>query len=72
VFPDHIRATALAVAASAQWQAHLAIISTFPALAGIGLTFACGLDAAFALLSFAFVLYAVRGTIGVELGDMHA
>jgi hypothetical protein len=71
VFPDHIRATALAVTASAQWQA-FAITSTFPALAGIGLTFACGLDAAFALLSFAFVLYAVRGTIGVELADMHA
>ncbi|MFA6229987.1 MAG: sugar porter family MFS transporter [Rhodanobacter sp.] len=72
MFPNRIRATALAVAASAQWLANFAITSTFPALAEIGLTFAYGLYATFALLSFVFVLYAVRETKGVELEDMHA
>ncbi|MDE1893824.1 MAG: sugar porter family MFS transporter [Pseudomonadota bacterium] len=72
MFPNRIRATALAVAASAQWLANFAITSTFPALAQVGLTFAYGLYAAFALLSFGFVLYAVRETKGVELEDMHA
>ncbi len=71
MFPNRIRATALAVAASAQWLANFAITSTFPALAQIGLTFAYGLYAAFALLSLIFVLYAVRETKGVELEDMH-
>ncbi|MEO6799517.1 MAG: sugar porter family MFS transporter [Rhodanobacter sp.] len=72
MFPNRIRATALAVAASAQWLANFAITSTFPALAQIGLTFAYGLYAAFALLSLFFVLYAVRETKGVELEDMRA
>src|SRR6185437_10115134 len=35
MFPNRIRATALAVAASAQWLANFAITSTFPALAEI-------------------------------------
>jgi SP family sugar:H+ symporter-like MFS transporter len=72
MFPNRIRATALAVAASAQWLANFAITSSFPALAQIGLTFAYGLYAAFALLSLIFVLYAVRETKGMELEDMHA
>ena len=72
MFPNRIRATALAVAASAQWLANFAITSTFPALAEIGLTFAYGLYAGFALLSLIFVLYAVRETKGVELEDMQA
>ena len=45
MFPNRIRATALAVAASAQWLANFAITSTFPALAEFGLTFAYGLYA---------------------------
>jgi sugar porter (SP) family MFS transporter len=72
MFPNRIRALALAVAASAQWLANFAITSTFPALAEIGLTFAYGLYAGFALLSLFFVLYAVRETKGVELEDMQA
>jgi sugar porter (SP) family MFS transporter len=72
MFPNRIRATALAVAASAQWLANFAITSTFPALAEIGLTFAYGLYAGFALLSLLFVLYAVRETKGIELEDMQA
>lgn len=72
MFPNRIRATALAVAAAAQWLANFAITSTFPALAELGLTFAYGLYAGFALVSLLFVLYAVRETKGIELEDMRA
>ncbi|WP_426687960.1 sugar porter family MFS transporter [Rhodanobacter ginsengiterrae] len=72
MFPNHIRATALAVAAAAQWLANFAITSTFPALAELGLTFAYGLYAGFAVLSLLFVLSGVRETKGVELEDMQA
>lgn len=70
MFPNRIRAIALAVAASAQWLANFAITSSFPALAEIGLTFAYGLYAGFALLSLLFVVKAVRETKGMELEDM--
>lgn len=70
MFPNRIRAIALAVAAAAQWLANFAITATFPKLAEIGLSFAYGLYAAFALLSFAFVLAAVRETKGMELEQM--
>jgi MFS transporter, SP family, sugar:H+ symporter len=72
MFPNRIRATALAVAAAAQWLANFAISYSFPPLAQIGLTFAYGLYAGFAVLSLLFVLYAVRETKGIELEDMHA
>ena len=72
MFPNRIRATALAVAAAAQWLANFATTSTFPALAELGLTFAYGLYAGFALVSLLFVLYAVRETKGIELEDMRA
>jgi MFS family permease len=70
MFPNRIRAIALAVAAAAQWLANFAITSTFPALAEAGLAFAYGLYAAFALISLIFVLKAVRETKGIELEDM--
>jgi sugar porter (SP) family MFS transporter len=72
MFPNRIRAIALAVAAAAQWLANFAITATFPRLAEIGLPFAYGLYAAFALLSFAFVWKWVRETRGIELEDMRA
>jgi sugar porter (SP) family MFS transporter len=72
MFPNRIRAIALAVAASAQWLANFVITSSFPALAELGLSFAYGLYAAFALISLFFVIYAVRETKGIELEDMHA
>ncbi|HWU75793.1 MAG TPA: sugar porter family MFS transporter [Rhodanobacter sp.] len=72
MFPNRIRATALAVAAAAQWLANFAISYSFPSLAEIGLTFAYGLYAGFALLSLLFVMYAVRETKGIELEDMQA
>lgn len=70
MFPNRIRAIALAVAAAAQWLANFAITATFPMLAEIGLDFAYGLYAAFALLSLVFVLAAVRETKGMELEAM--
>jgi MFS transporter, SP family, sugar:H+ symporter len=72
MFPNRIRATALAVAAAAQWLANFAITSTFPALAELGLSFAYGLYAAFALASLLFVWFGVRETKGIELEDMRA
>lgn len=70
MFPNRIRAIAMAVAASAQWLANFAITSTFPSLAEIGLSFAYALYAGFAALSLVFVLMAARETNGVELEDM--
>ena len=72
MFPNNIRAIALAVAAAAQWLANFAITSTFPSLAQIGLSFAYGLYALFAFLSLLFVMRAVRETRGIELEDMRA
>ncbi|WP_445145571.1 sugar porter family MFS transporter [Dyella sp. Tek66A03] len=72
MFPNRIRAIALAVAASAQWLANFAITSSFPKLAEIGLSFAYGLYALFALVSLVFVVTSVRETKGIELEDMQS
>ncbi|BDZ42334.1 MFS transporter [Paraoerskovia sediminicola] len=71
MFPNRIRATALAVAAAAQWVANWAITMTFPVFADIGLTFAYGFYTAMALLSLIFVFFRVPETKGMELEDMH-
>ncbi|SEE96121.1 sugar porter family MFS transporter [Ruania alba] len=70
MFPNSIRAWALSVAAAAQWIANFFISTTFPAFAEIGLPFAYGFYAFFALLSFFFVLTKVPETKGRELEDM--
>lgn len=70
MFPNRIRAIALAVAAAAQWIANFIITSSFPALAEVGLSFAYGLYAAFALISLIFVVKTVRETKGMELEQM--
>jgi sugar porter (SP) family MFS transporter len=70
MFPNRIRAVALAVAAAAQWVANFVITSTFPALSEAGLSFAYGLYALFALISLVFVAKAVRETKGMELEEM--
>lgn len=70
MFPNSIRAGALAVAAAAQWMANFFISTTFPAFAEIGLTFAYGFYAFFAALSFFFVYYQVPETKGRELETM--
>nr|WP_228374303.1 sugar porter family MFS transporter [Demequina phytophila] len=70
MFPNHMRATALAVAAAAQWGANFLITVTFPGLAELSLVVAYGFYAAMALLSFFFVIARVPETRGVELEDM--
>jgi MFS transporter, SP family, sugar:H+ symporter len=72
IFANWLRAAALAVAAAAQWVANFVITVTFPVLADLGLTFAYGLYALFALISFVFVYRAVSETKGMELEDMVA
>jgi len=70
MFPNRIRASALAVAAAAQWIANFFISTTFPVFSEIGLSFAYGFYTFFALLSFFFVLWRVPETKGMELEDM--
>ncbi|MPZ29112.1 MAG: sugar porter family MFS transporter [Micromonosporaceae bacterium] len=70
MFNNRIRATALAVAAAAQWAANWLISTTFLELAEIGLSFAYGLYTGFALLALLFVLRAVPETTGRELEEM--
>ncbi|MCD2196589.1 sugar porter family MFS transporter [Actinomycetospora endophytica] len=72
MFPNYLRAAALAVAAAAQWIANFLITVTFQALASVGLTLAYGLYTFFALLSLIFVLRAVKETKGKELEEMVA
>ena len=70
MFNNKIRATALAVAAAAQWLANWLISTTFPRLADVSLVLAYGLYASFALLAFIFVVTSVRETKGRELEEM--
>ncbi|CAB4913845.1 unannotated protein [freshwater metagenome] len=70
MFNNRIRATALAVAAAAQWIANFAITTTFPSLSSVSLSLAYGLYTAFAFLSIIFVWKAVTETKGRELEDM--
>ena len=70
MFPNKIRATAVSVAAAANWVANFVVSTTFPSLSEIGLTLAYGLYATFALLSFFFVLWKVPETKGRELESM--
>ncbi|WP_344001903.1 sugar porter family MFS transporter [Microbacterium paludicola] len=71
MFPNRVRASALAVAAAAQWIANFIVSTTFPVLSGVGLSFAYGLYALCAAGSLVFVWRKVRETKGVELEDMH-
>ncbi len=70
MFNNTIRATALGVAAAAQWLANFAISTSFPVFADIGLGFAYGFYTVFALLSWFFVMKFVPETRGIELEDM--
>ena len=72
MFPNYMRAAALAVAAAAQWIANFLVTVTFQSLANVGLSLAYGLYAFFALLSFVFVFRAVQETKGKELEEMVA
>ncbi len=70
MFPNRLRAAALAVAAASQWAANFTITLTFPVMAGWGLQIAYGFYALMAALSFWFVLSKVPETKGIELEDM--
>jgi sugar porter (SP) family MFS transporter len=70
MFPNRIRAAALAVAAAAQWMANFLVSETFPTLADAGLGFAYSLYAASAVVSFFFVVKFVRETKGKTLEEM--
>ncbi len=72
MFPNRMRAAALSLAAGAQWVANWVVTVSFPTLKDIGLGLAYGLYAAFALLSFFFVLKFIEETKGKQLEDMHA
>lgn len=70
MFPNRIRAAALAVAAAAQWIANFLVSTAFPPLADISLGLAYSVFTIFAILSIPFVIRHVHETKGVELEDM--
>lgn len=71
MFPNQFRGSALAVAGLAQWAANFAISVSFPSLAAsLGLVVTYGFYAASALVSFFFVIKAVKETRGRELEEM--
>ncbi|MDL4777308.1 MULTISPECIES: sugar porter family MFS transporter [Thermomonosporaceae] len=70
MFNNFIRASALAVAAAAQWIANWIITTTFPGISGFSLGLAYGIYTLFAALALLFVFRAVPETKGRELEDM--
>ncbi|MCV2392948.1 sugar porter family MFS transporter [Actinotalea sp. M2MS4P-6] len=71
MFPNRLRAAALAVAAAVQWLANFAVTQTFPWLAeNLGLAVSYSLFAAFSAVSLWFVLRYVAETKGRALEDM--
>lgn len=70
MFNNTIRATALAVAAAAQWLANWLVSTSFLPLADFGLALPYAIYTACAVLAFIFVSRAVRETKGRELEDM--
>jgi len=67
IFPSRIRGKALGVAAGAQWVANFAITMTFPLLSAWSLPLTYGMYAAFAALSFVYVLWKVPETKGMDI-----
>ncbi len=67
MFPNRIRAAALALAASAQWIANFIVSTAFPPVAARSLTIAYGIFTAFALASIFFVRSKVPETTGKSL-----
>ena len=70
MFPNSIRAVALAVAGASNWIANFIVTITFPSLSTFSLSAAYGLYALMSLLSFFFVVRRIRETKGVELEAM--
>ncbi len=71
MFPNSIRAAALAVAAAAQWIANFVVSTTFPTLSDVSLSLAYGLYTAAAIGSFFFVLKMIKETKGTTLESVH-
>ena len=72
IFPNRMRAVALAVAAAAQWIANFVVSTTFPTLASTSLALAYGIFTVFAALSIPFVMRKVHETKGVQLEDVES
>lgn len=72
MFPNRIRAAALALAASAQWIANFMVSTAFPPVAAQSLTLAYGIFTAFALASIFFVRSKVPETTGRSLEQISA
>jgi sugar porter (SP) family MFS transporter len=70
MFPNRIRAAALAVAASAQWIANFVVSTAFPPIAEQSLMIAYGIFTAFAIASIFFVRTKIPETTGRSLEDM--
>jgi len=70
MFPNSIRATALGVGSMANWIANFIVTVSFPSLAAVSLTLSYGIFAAFALISFFFVLAKIPETKGRSLEEM--
>lgn len=70
MFPNRIRAKALAVATAANWVANFLVTATFPSLQRIGLGFAYAAYALAATASFVVVWRWVPETKGRELEEM--
>ena len=70
MFPNSIRAAALAVAAAAQWMANFAVSTAFPPVAARSLTFAYGIFTLFAIASIFFVRHKVPETTGRSLEEI--
>ncbi|MCP3424465.1 sugar porter family MFS transporter [Rothia sp. AR01] len=67
MFPNKIRAMALAVAGAAQWAANFVVSTTFPALSEAGLGLAYGVYTFFAFVSIFFVIKFIQETKGETL-----
>jgi len=70
MFPNRIRAAALAVAAAAQWLANFAVSTAFPPIADRSLTVAYGIFTLFAVVSIFFVRRRVPETTGKSLEEI--
>jgi SP family sugar:H+ symporter-like MFS transporter len=70
MFPNRIRAVAMAIATAANWIFNFLVTVTFPVLRDFSLGFTYGMYAFFALCSFFFVMAKIPETKGMELEDM--
>ncbi len=70
IFPNRIRAAALALAASANWIANFIVSTAFPPVAAQSLTIAYGVFTLFAIASIFFVRSKVPETTGRTLEDI--